>query len=273
MATAPSPNDLTRQQLDELDALLQKMLTVPLSAETPPPVASLNAMPQAPLPPSWRVDSPAPSVAQSMPHISLDEESAPMSLKFETPASRVTPAPLPTPAPSTPTPKPKVAPPSTSAAAPTATPTAAPKTPTLVSPTPAVAATPAPKASQSVAPVPIPQPKPLNVPVAKAPAPASIPTPAATPASTPASAIPAPNAVTPVPSAPPVPLPLLPLVAFNSLFNGVCGIFGPVGKLLRSSFFKQIYGLAGLGLLVYTAAHVGQVQGWITLPIQLPWPK
>ena len=35
MATAPSPNDLTRQQLDELDALLQKMLSVPMPVETP----------------------------------------------------------------------------------------------------------------------------------------------------------------------------------------------------------------------------------------------
>ena len=33
MATAPSPNDLTRQQLDELDALLQRMLALPVNPD------------------------------------------------------------------------------------------------------------------------------------------------------------------------------------------------------------------------------------------------
>ena len=31
MAASPSPNDLTRQQLDELDVLLQRMLALPIS--------------------------------------------------------------------------------------------------------------------------------------------------------------------------------------------------------------------------------------------------
>ena len=63
MATAPSPNDLTRQQLDELDALLQRMLSVPLSpVDTPLPVGTLPApTPPAPAPvsapiPNWRAD-------------------------------------------------------------------------------------------------------------------------------------------------------------------------------------------------------------------------
>lgn len=58
MATA---NDLTRQQLDELDALLQRMLNVPATkVESSPPVVT-------PEPPSgWRVDPPA-SVA--VPHL------------------------------------------------------------------------------------------------------------------------------------------------------------------------------------------------------------
>src|SRR5947209_8014859 len=46
LATAPSPNDLTRQQLDELDALLQRMLSLPLDA----PSAAGPAPPAAPLP-------------------------------------------------------------------------------------------------------------------------------------------------------------------------------------------------------------------------------
>jgi hypothetical protein len=80
-------------------------------------------------------------------------------------------------------------------------------------------------------------------------------------------------AITPAPSAPPVALPLLPLVALNALFDAVCGPLGPLGRVLRSGFCKHIYGLAGLGLLAYTAAHIAQVQQWITLPVQLPWPQ
>ena len=38
MSTSPSPNDLTRQQLDELDSLLQRMLSLPLTG----PVAAAN---------------------------------------------------------------------------------------------------------------------------------------------------------------------------------------------------------------------------------------
>jgi hypothetical protein len=111
-------------------------------------------------------------------------------------------------------------------------------------------------------------PAPLPKPVAKAPPPA--PAPAPKPA-----AVPAPKAVAPAPkpAAPPPPLPLLPLVALNAVFDAACGAFGPPGRLLRSGFFKQLYGLAGLGLLAYTAAHVAQVQGLIALPIDLPWPR
>jgi hypothetical protein len=70
-----------------------------------------------------------------------------------------------------------------------------------------------------------------------------------------------------------VPLPLLPLVAFNALFDSACGLFGPLGRVLRSGFFKHLYGLVGLALLAYTAAHVAQVRGWVTLPVTLPWPQ
>ncbi|MEO2090860.1 MAG: hypothetical protein ABGY75_15375 [Gemmataceae bacterium] len=68
MATAPSPNDLTRQQLDELDVLLQRMLALPLNkpepavAFSPPP--PLPELPDPPAPRSqpavgWRADHPA----------------------------------------------------------------------------------------------------------------------------------------------------------------------------------------------------------------------
>jgi hypothetical protein len=70
-----------------------------------------------------------------------------------------------------------------------------------------------------------------------------------------------------------VPFLVLPLVALNILFDTLCGLFGPPGRLLRSGFFKYLYGLAGLGLLAYTAAHVAQTQGWLSLPVALPWPR
>jgi hypothetical protein len=36
---------------------------------------------------------------------------------------------------------------------------------------------------------------------------------------------------------------------------------------------KTLFGLAGLGLLAYTAAKVAQIHGWIELPQELPWPR
>jgi hypothetical protein len=42
--------------------------------------------------------------------------------------------------------------------------------------------------------------------------------------------------------------------------------------LLRSGFGKNVLGLAGLGLLLYTAAHVAQLRGWVLLPAPVPWP-
>ncbi len=54
----PTSNDLTRQQLEELDALLQRMLSAP------PPSSKLDTSPPAISPPpiveSWRIDRPIP---------------------------------------------------------------------------------------------------------------------------------------------------------------------------------------------------------------------
>lgn len=226
MATAPSPNDLTRQQLDELDALLQRMLSVPLTPpDTPAPVTTPAPAPPTrgssdtasapPLPPSWRVDPPATAAGASAPHIALPEPPSSVALKLEPP------------------------PPAPASAA----------TPPVQEPVPKPAAPPAPKTPPAPAKVVVPP-----APVAPLPAPPAV-------------------AVTPVPATPPVPLPLVPLVALNTLFDGVCGMFGPLGRLLRSGFFKYLYGLTGLGLIVYTAAHVAQVQGWLSLPVSLPWPR
>ncbi len=81
MATLPTPNDLTRQQLDELDALLQRMLSLPLnktdSVKVPP--APPLPVPEMPVPsnrPSvslWRADAaPAPR----SPYIAAEPEPA-----------------------------------------------------------------------------------------------------------------------------------------------------------------------------------------------------
>lgn len=192
MATAPSPNDLTRQQLDELDALLQRMLSVPLSpAETPMPASMPAPVPIPPAAPNWRVDPPAPAPVPT-PRLVFQEPPASVSLPREV----------------------------------------------IEAPTPAAA-----------------------MPVAKA----------ANPAPPPAPELPLATEL-PEPVAPPVPLPYLPLVAINTAFDFTCGLLGAPGRLLRSGFFKQLYGLAGLGLLVYTAAHIAQAKGWLTLPVQLPWP-
>jgi len=71
----------------------------------------------------------------------------------------------------------------------------------------------------------------------------------------------------------PVPLMLAPMVLFNRVLNATLGLFGPPGRVLRSGFAKNLMGLAGLGLIGYTAAKVAQVNGWVALPVELPWPR
>ncbi len=60
MATSISPNDLTRQQLDELDTLLQRMLALPLNKPEiphPPMVAPPPPLPEMPpINGMWRTD-------------------------------------------------------------------------------------------------------------------------------------------------------------------------------------------------------------------------
>lgn len=66
---------------------------------------------------------------------------------------------------------------------------------------------------------------------------------------------------------------LLPLVWFNCLVNGTLGLFGFPGRVLRSGFVKTLFGLTGIGLLAYTGLKVAQLNGWIALPEELPWPR
>lgn len=77
MAQTPSANDLTRQQLDELDALLQRMLAQPTALAEPrnpapvPVPAPAPASAPAPLPSGWRFDAPVAVEAERAPHVTL----------------------------------------------------------------------------------------------------------------------------------------------------------------------------------------------------------
>ena len=60
MSTTMTPNDLTRQQLDDLDRLLQRMLTLPLNKPEPPPIPKSVAPPLPEMPAIsgvWRSDA------------------------------------------------------------------------------------------------------------------------------------------------------------------------------------------------------------------------
>ncbi len=106
MAT-PSANDLTRQQLDELDSLLQRMLSSPSSTpHTRPAPAPLppSPLPQPPefLVPSWRMDRPADEPSVRSPHMMHDVETLslveqPSAMAHNSPMPQAY-APLPTPA-------------------------------------------------------------------------------------------------------------------------------------------------------------------------------
>lgn len=114
MATSTqSPNDLTRQQLDELDDLLQRMLSLPLNppepfAPTPPAQTYTPPMPtSAPIVRESPVAAPAPRVFT--PPAPEPQESP--FVFTPTPAPVPTHAPRPAPAPaSIPTPAPMPAP-------------------------------------------------------------------------------------------------------------------------------------------------------------------
>lgn len=242
MATAPSPNDLTRQQLDELDALLQRMLALPLNPPDGTPTAATPA--PLPLPPdmvpgarNWRVDPPAPAPVPA-PHVPLAPEAH-------------SPRPEPAPAPWVP-PEPE------RLAAPVSR---------VPPPEPEPAAPPAPK----VVPLAPEKKKPAAPPRPAAAAPLPLPLPIPTPAPTP-PAVPAPAAA-PAPPGPPVPVALWPFVVLNWTTDRLLGLFGPPGWFLRGTFGKYLIGLTGIGLLLYTAAHLAQQYDWVSLPVPLPWPR
>jgi hypothetical protein len=281
MATAPSPNDLTRQQLDELDALLQRMLSLPLNppeagtpgAYTPgsptPASPDLGPLPAPPLPDvvippavkNWRVDPPAPAPSPA-PHLLA----APVP---DPPASNPgghTPG-----SPHSPVPEPRHVPdlPPTIFIPPDPLPAPASRLP---GPQP-VPPAPAPHAQ--------PNPTPPGADGTSSSVPSTRPSPPAAPAKveSPAARASRHPVLGTLPSRPrsPVaddlPLWLWPADALTRAADALLGLFGPPGRFLRSGFGKNLLGAVGAGLLVYTAAHVAQVQGWVSLPLPLPWPR
>jgi hypothetical protein len=88
-APAVSPNDLTRQQLDELDSLLQRMLSLPVGkpAEPAPPPKLPDPPVPDPLPPlPVRTDPPAPARS---PHLSFPAAKDPVVFSTTVPAATV----------------------------------------------------------------------------------------------------------------------------------------------------------------------------------------
>ena len=257
MATAPSPNDLTRQQLDELDALLQRMLAIPLNPPDPPPAPPGFALSPPPLPgpavvpirptPNWRVDAARPAATAPPPHV--------------------------------------VPPPAVEAPRPTPEPVrAAPEPPR---PTPPGAVVPPPATEPAVPPV---EPEPATLrhtppgtkpteelePQADADSEPDFPAAHFAFAAAMATPVEAEGHVASVKeSAPPARVSrlLLPFVVFNFLIDYVLRLTGLPGRVLTSGPVKTSLGVVGLGLIGYTAAYLGQQQGWISLPVQVPWPR
>ena len=224
MATAAqSPNDLTRQQLDELDALLQRMLSLPLN---PPESFPSNANGSVQ---NFALPMPTPAPYQSPPPAARE-----VAMPVVATAPRVFTPPAPEPA----------------------------EMPALWKSAPAPVVAPAPAPRPSPAPAPVFAPAPMPAPAFEWPDSTSVRTLPPAPPAAPAAAQPE-----------PVPFLYAPFVGLNAVLNWILGLFGFPGRVVRSGFVKSLFGLAGLGLLVYTGLKVAQIHGLVTLPQQLPWPR
>ena len=230
-STPPTPNDLTRQQLDELDALLQRMLTVPLP--TPEPVP-------APVAPSaWRMDPPAPLrrpfVTEEVPAREPEPvlAAAPAVFVPVTPAAAPEPfRPFPTVslAASFPAPTVEVEPPAFPPEPVTLRGVDAPALPANFRAEPA--------------PEPAPEPEPEPVPLVEADL--------------------SPVAEEPRPR---VPLLLWPLFAANWVIETLLGLFGPLGAVLTNPVSKHVLGVLGVVLLAAAGAWAARGMGWVRFPI------
>jgi hypothetical protein len=231
---ANSPNDLTRQQLDDLDALLQRMLAVPI----PSSAAKPNPMPAASEPPApastWRMDSPSPGVRQ--PHLTaapVAVEQPAMAMPSVILESRVDPRPYLKPEAATP-PMPEVPPRLFGNPPPQYVPPAPPERPIVVEPEPM------PEAVVQF------QPATTITPEFEAPIPL----------------VEAP--VMPPVEASEVPVLLWPLYGVNWLIESVLCLFGPPGEVFVHPVVNTVLGITGIGLLLYAAFWVARAMGIVT---------
>lgn len=256
MSVPPSPNDLTRQQLDELDSLLQRMLSLPLSGpaeDAPPPAPPL----ELPTPPGWRTDGGGLSV--KLPHLVADSAAvaAPVAVSEPRTASAESqwgPDPLARHAPSAagerpfgpPTPETGV-PPSAGPAYQYSLPLPAPSGTLRGVDAPAL-----PAGFRSL----------LAEAEAEADRPYSPPNPTTPP--------PAPFPVTVDPNPSP-PLFLWPVVAANWVLERLLGLLGPVGAALTRPAAKHLLGFAGVVLLAGAGLWAARGMGWVHF--DLPWQR
>lgn len=263
MSSPPNPNDLTRHQLDELDALLQRMLSLPINGAGPATspaasflgdVAEIPPVPAAPA--GWRSDfAPAPRV----PHVAV-EVPAPAPAWGADPLARYGPTP---------------------ATAPSSLP-ANFQVPTLPPPSLEIVRDRDYPDAEYSDPEPIPlfgppggNAEPRTLRGVDAPAvphgfrPTVLPEPVV-PAMPPlanglvmgSAFLEAPTATGPV-ARERVPLVAWPLFACNWVLETALGLFGPFGRLLTNTTSKQVLGWCGVLLVGLAGAWCALGMGWV----------
>lgn len=235
MASAPSPNDLTRQQLDELDALLQRMLSLPLGSPEGAAATALNVPREMPLPEM----APSTNVRPTSPPAYAAPSYSPPPVAYQPPNLRDMPAAWREPL--------------------------APPVAQLLTMPAASDATPPPVNRRGPS---IPRPaEPLGLPTFPIQPPLEFPSTISSETTAPAvETTPAPIRHEPISAA------QKPFVLLNKVIYYVLGRMGTPGRFLISDFGQNLIGFAGLALIAYTATKLIQLEGWASLPFDLPWP-
>lgn len=274
----PTPNDLTRQQLDELDTLLQRMLSLPLTgpAAAPPGDAPPPPLPDLPpLPPTlgagWRADASSPGPSPHLnearvapPAVQLAAVLPPSVARTALADAHPHAAPVPTwdpdplarhrVAPSRPAPAEPFTPPTPDTGVPPSTATH-PARPDDAAP-PVVTGT---LRGVDAPAVPLGFRSPFeDAAAAEPPEPATVALATAERLAEPAR-----------PPADRVPVPLWPVFALNWVLELVFGLFGPVGEAATRPPVKHLLGIVGLLLLAAAGVWAARGMGWVSFP--LPW--
>jgi hypothetical protein len=243
MTTAPTTNDLTRQQLDELDALLQKMLALPLNGSESSVLSSTAATSRSNV-----SEIPLPEALPTR-----TNNSAPYTAPILRQNARET------------------TPVETRRADQSASPASIPQLLAIHVPSAPATASATRKAPGSIQrPPSAPLEEQLDLPAELVSNPFQMGKTVNPPADglqslqTQSHSEPA-----VVEYVPPM---LIPLVGFNRLLHPALGRLGLAGRILRSGFGKNLLALAGLGLLAITAAKIAQLLGWVATSTTLPWP-